>query len=257
MASLKELKNRIRTVRSTRKITAAMRLVASAKLHKAQRQAANARLYRDALLEIAQSLPQEVTAVPSEPMAVIVLGAGRGMCGAYDSNLIREAVRKQREWAETGIIPAVWYVSGHKVAEALRRFGLPVEATLPEPDALDAYRRVVVLSTRSESLARQQVAATELLVVPPAPEPEHWYVYEPYIAEIRRRIRPELIAAELEMLRADAAVAEQAARMIAMQGATDNADELLHDLALRCNTLRQQLITGELQDIAGNATDKN
>lgn len=235
-----------------------MRLVASAKLHKAQRQAANVRFYRDALLETAQSLPPESSAVfLSEPMAVVVLGAGRGMCGAYDGNLIRMAVRKRQEWAEAGISPTVWYVSGHKMADALRLLGLPVEATLPEPEAIDAYRRIVVLSTRSESLTRQQITATELLAAPPTAEPDRWYVYEPSIAEIRRRIRPELIAARLETLCAEASFAEQAARMIAMQDASDNADELLHDLTIRCNTLRQQLITGELQDISANATDQN
>lgn len=241
-----------------RKITAAMRLVASAKLHKAQQQAANVRLYRDALQEIAQSLPPESsTALLSEPMAVVVLGAERGMCGSYDANLIRMAVRKQQEWTEVGIYPALWFVCGHKTADSLRRLGLTVEATLPESDALDAYRRVVVLSTRSESLARHRITATELLAAPPATESDRWYVYEPSIALIRRLIRPALIAARLETLRAEAAVAEQAARMIAMQDATDNADEMLHDLTILCNTLRQQLITGELQNISANASDQN
>ena len=129
---------------------------------------------------------------------------------------------------------------------------------MPDRNELAGYVRIVVFSTRAESLARQRVMETVLPETrPTVQEPERWYVYEPYIDAIRCRIRPALMDVDLRLLAAEAAEAELAARMIAMQGATDNADELLHELNLSYNRIRQQLVTNELQDISGTRTGLN
>ena len=104
---------------------------------------------------------------------------------------------------------------------------------------------------------RSRSHETVLPETPTVQEPERWYVYEPYIDAIRCRIRPALMDVDLRLLAAEAAEAELAARMIAMQGATDNADELLHELNLSYNRIRQQLVTNELQDISGTRTGLN
>lgn len=258
MATLKELRKRIRTVGGVRKITAVMRLVASARLKKAQRRTEHLRRYREALRKMAGALPGGIPAdAPTGPTAVVIQGAERGMCGAYDANLIRKVLKQWRQWEAEGIQPGICYVSGHKVAAALRRDGLPAEPRLPDRNELAGYIRIVVFSTRAESLARQRVLETVLPETPTVQEPERWYVYEPYIDAIRCRIRPALMDVDLRLLAAEAAEAELAARMIAMQGATDNADELLHELNLSYNRIRQQLVTNELQDISGTRTGLN
>lgn len=258
MTTLKELRKRIRTVGGVRKITAVMRLVASARLKKAQRQTEHLRRYRETLRKMAGALPRGIPEdAPTGLTAVVILGAERGMCGAYDANLIREVLKQWRQWEAEGIRPGICYVSGHKVAAALRRDGLPAEPRLPNRDELAGYARITVFSTRAESLAQQRVTETVLPEAPTVQEPERWYVYEPYIDAIRCRICPALMDVDLRLLAAEAVEAELAARIIAMQGATDNADELLHELNLSYNRIRQQLVTNELQDISGTQTGLN
>ena len=206
---------------------------------------------------MAGALPGGIPAdAPTGPTAVVILGAERGMCGAYDANLIRKVLKQWQQWEAEGIQPGICYVSGHKVAAALRR-GRPLTRG-PDRNELAGYVRIVVFSTRAESLARQRVMETVLPETrPTVQEPERWYVYEPYIDAIRCRIRPALMDVDLRLLAAEAAEAELADRMIAMQGATDNADELLHELNLSYNRIRQQLVTNELQDISGTRTGLN
>lgn len=274
MPTLKEIKGRIGSVRSTLKITSAMKLVSSAKLRKAQNAIAAMRPYEEELrrmLEMASGaggVPENVTS----PAVIIAVASNSSLCGGFNANVIAKvrAVRRSGD---------VVYSIGRKMADAMARdgFSSPSDySTLSEhPAYADAAALVEKLSkdfyegrisgvtlvyTHFVSTSRQVPVVERLLpietpdrvvgdegAVIPGPDA----ILEPSARELLEALLPRTLKLKLYAALLDSAAAEHAARTIAMQTATDNAEDLLSELTLQYNKGRQQKITSEILDLAG------
>ena len=291
MPTLKEIKGRIGSVKSTLKITSAMKLVSSAKLRKAQNAIAAMRPYEEELrrmLEMASGaggvtetvtspakkanfagdVPENVTS----PAVIIAVASNSSLCGGFNANVIAK-VRSVRRPGD------VVYSIGRKMADAMARdgFSSPSDysalsehpayaeaAALVEKLAGDFYEGrisgVTLVYTHFVSTSRQVPVVERLLpietpdrvggdegAVIPGPDA----ILEPSARELLEALLPRTLKLKLYAALLDSAAAEHAARTIAMQTATDNAEDLLAELTLQYNKGRQQKITSEILDLAG------
>lgn len=289
MASLKEVKTRITSVQSTRKITSAMKMVASSKLHKAQQAIENMRPYESQLAHIMSAFVDGAQGDVSSPFSakrdirnvvLMAISSNGSLCGGFNANLIKKTreVIKEYKSRQVGIrvIPF-----GRKVAEALAKEGFSCEdnhaAMLEHPSYADAATVVRGLmkdfvdgsvdkveiiyhhfkSTSTQILTREVLLPVEQAEGKPGTASETGgnldYIIEPSAEEIMSELVPLTLCLKLYTALLDSAASEHAARVIAMQVATDNADELLKELTLTYNKTRQQAITTELLDIAGGS----
>ena len=314
MASLREIKDRIGSVRSTLKITSAMKLVASAKLRKAQKAIEGMRPYETTLAEIlaavaavksAAVLPKSEGSaaagfVAPNPVpasagsedgrramgapgrtaatAIVAIASNSSLCGGFNANVIRKALETIR-----GCEGAVEiYPLGRKMVEALRRAGYTCPAdyndlvghpsyeksaalarSLAERFERGELSRVVLVYNRFASTSRQEPVAEPYLPfaglaagdspVKPANDEADDYILEPDAAALAAQLLPQVMMLKFHAAILDSAAAEQAARTIAMQTASDNAEDLLGELTLEYNKGRQQKITSEILDLLGGA----
>ena len=280
MPTLKETKGRINSVRNTLKITSAMKLVASAKLRKAQQAIESMRPYERQLQrmleEVCGSHEPEALVDQSDSLrgrkAVVAIASNSAMCGSFNANVIAK-VRSLRSPGDT-----VWSI-GRKMADAMRRDGFP------SPDDLSAvaehpayapvaslveklseefekgrYSCVVLVYNHFVSASRQEPVVEILLpegkfVADDSPEREASLIIEPSRKEFLEALVPKTRKLKLYAALLDSSAAEQAARTVAMQTATDNGEDLLEDLTLQYNKGRQQKITSEILDLAGGQTE--
>ena len=292
MASLREIKDRIGSVRSTLKITNAMKLVASAKLRKAQQTIEGLHPYEATLASIlsyvrAASPGAVADAKPesgSGKTAVVVVASNSSLCGGFNANVVRKALEVIYE-CEGG---ADVYAVGRKAADALRRDGFPVPELLAgsglNPEELvghtdydestrfaqmliDAYEsgvygRVLLVYSHFVSTSRQDVLCETYLpfdVQPAAAETEVPadgscdIILEPGAKAIAESLMPQVMKLKIYTVLLDSVASEHAARTIAMQTASDNAKDILDELTLEYNKGRQQQITAELLDIVGGS----
>ena len=295
MPTLKEIKGRIGSVKSTLKITSAMKLVSSAKLRKAQVAIEAMRPYEEALQGILASLRDSSTRedgfVLERPVlegpstteassvlgktAIVAMASNSSLCGGFNSNIIAK-VRGERHPGD------VVFSVGRKMADAMRRDGFPspedlndlVEhpaygsaAALVEKLAREVeegrYARVLLIYTHFVSTARQVPVVEELLggsdpsarsVILSGSE-ESDILIEPGRKELLEALEPKTLKLKLYAALLDSVAAEHAARTVAMQTATDNAENLLSELTLQYNKGRQQKITAEILDLAGGQTE--
>lgn len=289
MPSLKEVKLRINSVSSTRKITSAMKLVASSKLRKAQQTIGGMRPYQRRLDGMMARLTAEVGEGFSSPLSeerpvqravVVCLSSNSSLCGAFNSNAIKATLavidQLQKQGARVEVIPV-----GQKIAEKMKKSGFSFQsanaALLDRPqygdiaavadDLMQRFIRkeidkVVLVYNHFKNTATQVITTESLLPVSlesveasdsqPASDNLHDnYIIEPSGKELLESLLPKGIALRLYTAVLDSLAAEHSARVIAMQTATDNADQLLHDLTLMYNKTRQAAITAELLDIVG------
>ncbi len=289
MPSLKEVKIRINSVSSTRKITSAMKLVASSKLRKAQQTIGGMRPYQRRLDGMMARLTAEVGEGFSSPLSeerpvqravVVCLSSNSSLCGAFNSNAIKATLavidQLQKQGARVEVIPV-----GQKIAEKMKKSGFSFQsanaALLDRPqygdiaavadDLMQRFIRkeidkVVLVYNHFKNTATQVITTESLLPVSldgvpttdsqPASDNLHDnYIIEPSGKELLESLLPKGIALRLYTAVLDSLAAEHSARVIAMQTATDNADQLLHDLTLMYNKTRQAAITAELLDIVG------
>ena len=291
MASLRETKDRIGSVKSTLKITSAMKLVASSKLRKAQNAIESLRPYEAALREILISsmsgVPQKEASVdvgeeevreemasPISPkVAVIAISSNSSLCGGFNANAIKAVSEQLRELTADGT-EVVVYSIGRKMADAMKKAGYPSPADFSEMSAHHsyadvaglageiykayadgAYSRVVLVYNHFVSTSKQKVVVEQYLPFDlPSGScdlPKDYFIFEPDAGAIVRELLPKVINLKLFASLLDSAAAEHAARTVAMQTATDNAQELLGDLTLEYNKGRQQKITAEILDLLG------
>ena len=288
MPSLKEVKIRINSVSSTRKITSAMKLVASSKLRKAQQAIGGMRPYQQRLDGMMSRLTAEIGEGFSSPLSeerpvqravVVCLSSNSSLCGAFNSNAIKATLavieKLQRQGARVEVIPV-----GQKIAEKMKKSGFSVEsanaALLDRPQYADMAAvadglmqrfirkeidKVVLVYNHFKNTATQVITTEPLLPVSldgiPTSDRQSQsnlrdnYIIEPSGKELLESLLPKGIALRLYTAVLDSLAAEHSARVIAMQTATDNADQLLHDLTLMYNKTRQSAITAELLDIVG------
>lgn len=289
MASLREIKTRIGSVKSTQKITSAMQMISSVKLRKAERQIVSFYPYEQKLKEILNtflSSEEEFKSVCSEQreikrVAIVAFASNSSLCGSYNSNVIRKLRHRVEEYSSLGKENILVFPLGKKVAQAVKGMGLEAQGCFEQLIDNPNYAEIQNLANKLiEMYLNKEIDAVELIYhhfksrgsqillhenFLPANfdsyleenEAENLknslYLIEPGREEIIEELIPKTIRLRLYTVLLDAAASEHAARMIAMQVATDNADELLDDLTLQYNKSRQQAITNELLDIIGGS----
>lgn len=297
MPTLKEIKGRIASVRSTLKITSAMKLVSSAKLRKAQMAIEAMRPYQEQLQGILTSLQGSSATDKADFMApspenaasasnkadftapgtktIVAIASDSSLCGSFNANAVAK-VRSIRQPGDTV------YAIGRKMADAMRRDGFASPAdcsSLSEhPSYSDAAAladklaeeagytgTVVLVYNHFVSTARQEPVVEVLVGAVPqdndadavlsAGEESAGTIFEPSRKELLATLLPKTRKLKLYAALLDSAAAEHAARTVAMQTATDNAEDLLAELTLQYNKGRQQKITAEILDLAGGQAE--
>ncbi|MEE4116742.1 MAG: ATP synthase F1 subunit gamma [Marinilabiliaceae bacterium] len=288
MANLKEIRTRLNSVKSTRQITAAMKMVAAAKLRKAQDKILRLRPYAGKLHEILLGISARIEDTDSagsfsrvsepENILLIVVTSNRGLCGAFNSNVIKETVRiikgkySKQALAKTLHIMAI----GKKGADYFRKspYGLADNRStifddlsfdnvnLIASEVMDSflagkYDRVEFVYNQFKNAAVQILTNETFLPVETKDEEETSvvsdYIYEPGRKEIIEELIPKTLKIEFYRIILDSYVAEHGARMTAMHMATDNASELIRDLTLEYNKARQASITSEILEVVSGA----
>lgn len=273
MPTLKEIKGRIASVRSTLKITSAMKLVASAKLRKAQKAIEAMRPYEEALNEILAMTSAGNVAVPylndarNAGRIIVAISSNSSLCGGFNANVIAK-VKEVRKPGD------VVYSIGRKMADAMRRDGFPSPQDLSAIAEHPAYSpcaklvekfmadfdagrigEVVMVYNHFVSTAKQVPVAEQLLPIGSGASAsvcaDKDVIVEPSRQELMEAILPKTLKLKLYAALLDSQAAEHAARTVAMQTATDNGENLLQELTMQYNKGRQQKITNEILDLAG------
>ena len=282
MANLKEIRNRIASVSSTMQITSAMKMVSAAKLKKAQDAITAMRPYSDKLTELIQDLsasadtdqPNPYTVVRQEEKILLVaITSNRGLCGAFNTNVIKETLRLSKEEFEGKTVELV--TIGKKGSDILSK-SLPfksshddvfddltfdktakVAESIMEAFAGSEYDKVALIYNRFKNAATQLITIEPFLpIVSESSEEETSngdYIFEPSQAEIINELLPKSLKTQLFKAIRDSLASEHGARMTAMHKATDNATELRDQLKLTYNKARQAAITNEILEIVGGA----
>lgn len=320
MPSLKEIKNRIASVNSTRKITSAMKMVASSKLHHAQVMIENMLPYENMLEHILKTfLASEADATtvfsqerPVKRIALVVYSSNSSLCGGFNANVIKLTTQVLEEFKHLGNDNIIVYPIGRKIAEKVAKLGyktagdfnaladkpnvascieiarelgqkyvngdidrvemiyhhfksagsqiltrktfLPIDVSeqLNEDKERDLTSNVVTKKAQEYLKKNQQESARQQEDVKPLAD---IFIVEPDMQTVLSKLIPKLAHLMLYTAALDSNASEHAARMVAMQTATDNADELLRELNLQYNKSRQQAITNELLDIVGGSVN--
>ena len=296
MASLKEVKTRINSVKSTRKITSAMKMVASAKLHKAQGAIENMLPYERKLNKIltnflSADLPVEspyIKAREVKRVAIVAFSSNTSLCGAFNANVIKMLLQTVGEFRTLGQDNILIFPVGKKVDEAVKRLGFEPQETSPTLSDKPSYQEASELAHRLmemyvsgeidrveliyhhfksmgvQILLRETYLPIDLTRVVDEEEKQkeeevqggeiaNDYIIEPSAEELIANLFPTVLSQKLFTAAVDSNASEHAARTLAMQVATDNANELIQDLTKQYNKSRQQAITNELLDIVGGS----
>ena len=294
MASLKEVKTRINSVKSTRKITSAMKMVASAKLHKAQGAIENMLPYERKLNKIltnflSADLPVEyIKAREVKRVAIVAFSSNTSLCGAFNANVIKMLLQTVGEFRTLGQDNILIFPVGKKVDEAVKRLGFEPQETSPTLSDKPSYQEASELAHRLmemyvsgeidrveliyhhfksmgvQILLRETYLPIDLTRVVDEEEKQkeeevqggeiaNDYIIEPSAEELIANLIPTVLSQKLFTAAVDSNASEHAARTLAMQVATDNANELIQDLTKQYNKSRQQAITNELLDIVGGS----
>lgn len=322
MASLKEIKNRIASVNSTRKITSAMKMVASSKLHHAQVMIENMLPYESMLEHILKTfLASEADAKtafsdvrPVKRVAFIVFSSNSSLCGGFNANIIKLMQQAMNDYADLGKENILVYPVGRKAAEKVTKLGyktmgvynevrnhpnageciaiaqdvaqrfldgefdkveiiyhhfksagsqilrrntyLPIDIENHDFD-IDKERDLtsVIATAESQEYLRQRGERENSTVKTETKPLNDNFIVEPDMDTVLGKLVPRYLNLMVYTALLDSNASEHAARMVAMQTATDNADELLRELNLQYNKGRQQAITSELLDLAGGKQD--
>ncbi len=290
MPSLRDLKNRITSVKSTRKITSAMKMVAASKLRRAQDQAEAARPYAQAMARMLQSLSSNLvldgTASPliagtgkQDTVLLLVITSDRGLCGAFNGSVVREA-RKQIKTLQAAGKQVRLFCAGRKGRDLLRRdyasliIGTVDEVSKKKIDFADAeviaqrlaallaegkYDVCHMVYNRFKSVIAQIVTVQQIVPVEPAKSEtkadaaEPLIIFEPGEEEILERLLPQNLAVQVYGALLESLAGEMGARMTAMDNATRNAGDMINRLTLQYNRSRQAYITKELIEIISGA----
>ena len=284
MAGAKEIRTKIRSVQNTRKITSAMEMVAASKMRKAQDRMTAARPYAEKMRNVIAHVssahteythPYLVEHEKLSRVGYIVVSSDRGLCGGLNSNVFRMLVRDLRDWDQQGVGVDVCTV-GSKAQQFFRRMGGNVVGQVvnigdsPAFDdlvgtvklMLDAYNegkvdRVFLVYNRFVNSMTQLPTSEQLLPRTASEEAEvkhYWdYIYEPEAKEVVDHLLDRYIESLVYQGVVENIACEQAARMVAMKAASDNAGDLIDELQLAYNKARQAAITQELSEIVSGA----
>lgn len=277
MASLKEVKTRINSVQSTRKITSAMKMVASAKLHKAQGAIENMLPYQRKLNKIltnflSADLPVESPFCVERPVkrvAIVAFSSNSSLCGAFNANVLKMFLQTVGEYRELGQDNILIYPVGKKIEEAVKKLGFFPQgsyqklADKPSYDEAAALAKLLMelfleknidrveliyhhfKSMGVQELLRERYLPIDLSAVQNDEERGgvvNDYIIEPSAAQLIADLIPQVLSQKIFTAALDSNASEHAARTLAMQIATDNANELIQELTKQYNKTRQQVV---------------
>jgi F-type H+-transporting ATPase subunit gamma len=284
MAGSKEIKTKIKSVQNTRKITKAMEMVAASKMRKAQERTRAARPYAEKIRNVAAHLsyanpeyrhPYLVTRDTVKKVGIIVVTADKGLCGGLNTNVLRMALAKMREWESQGESFEVCCI-GNKGLGFMQRLGANVVSHVvgmgdkPHMERLigalkvmldgytqDRFDRLVIFYTRFVNTMKQEPVMEQLLPLSGerlgAPEGSWDYIYEPDAKAVLDQTLTRYVEALIYQSVTENMASEQSARMVAMKAASDNAGSVIDELTLIYNKSRQAAITKELSEIVAGA----
>lgn len=281
MANLKEIRNRITSVSSTMQITSAMKMVSAAKLKKAQDAITAMRPYAEKLTELLQNLSATLegdaggeftTQREVKKVLVVAITSNRGLCGAFNSNVIKEAKNRVSFYAGKQVDI---FAIGKKGNDILTKTSVVIENqsgvfdnltfdnvaaiadTLTEKFVSGEYDKIELIYNQFKNAATQIVQTEQFLPLAPiksdVPVTAGDYIFEPSKEEIVLTLIPKSLKTQLYKGIRDSFASEHGARMTAMHKATDNATELRNQLKLTYNKARQAAITNEILEIVGGA----
>jgi F-type H+-transporting ATPase subunit gamma len=282
MATLRDIKRRINAVKSTKQITKAMKMVAAAKLRRAQSRMTDMRPYADKMNSVIASMTGSGEALhpllvqrPRKTIEVLVLTSDRGLCGAFNTNILKAAEKLINERKEENFNVNVSVV-GKKANDYFKRRNVEmrnswvdISGKLSYTDAIriaedivenylnESIDEVFIIYNQFRTVMNQEVTVQKLM---PLSAPENTeetedastlYTFEPSQKEILNQLLPKNVEVQIYRALLESQASEEAARMTAMENATQNADEMIDSLTLQFNKARQASITGELMDIVG------
>jgi len=282
MPTLRDIKRRIKAVQSTSKITKAMKMVAAAKFRKAQQRMFEMRPYADRMNSILSSLAAgaEGEAHPllavrlRKKVEVLVLTSDRGLCGAFNTNILKAAINHTSKLQKEGfelIVSAV----GRKARDYYKRRNIPlhkswtgisgriayanaqeIAAEIIENYTNETVDEVVLIYNEFKSVVAQKMVVTRLLPLAPIEAGEETlpvfnFIYEPSKQEIFSSLLPKNVEIQIYRALLESQASEEAARMSSMENATKAANDMIESLTLQFNKARQASITKELMDIVG------
>jgi F-type H+-transporting ATPase subunit gamma len=290
MPSLQSLRRKIAAVKNTQKITKAMKMVAAAKLKRAQDRILSARPYAHKLREVMANLSRRVNRAahpllqkrPPRSIEVLIVTSDRGLCGAFNANIIRKAVEFIRQAELQGGTKITMSLIGRKGRDFFRRrhwpirqqwlglfdrltyeHGIDIGQDLAEQFKGGVFDELYVIYNEFKSAIQQRVIVEQLFPIDSLEEaaPQAHaaasrggsYLYEPDEDELLAALLPKHFQVQAFRILLESSAAEQGARMAAMDGATRNAGELIKRVTLYYNKTRQAAITKELMDIVGGA----
>jgi F-type H+-transporting ATPase subunit gamma len=283
MAVGKEVKTKITSIQSTQKITSAMEMVAASKMRRAQERRELGKPYADRIRSVVGHIASAVSEYKHQYMeqreikrvGYIIISTDRGLCGGLNTNLFKQVIKSMKDWSDQDVENDLCVI-GNKAAGFFSSFGGNIVATVKDlgdaPSAndlvggvkvmLDAYDegkidRLYVVANEFVNTMVQKPAVEQLLPLQPVEDDKlkhHWdYLYEPDAKELLDGLLVRYIESQVYQGVVENKACEQAARMIAMKSATDNAGDLINELQLLYNKARQAAITQELSEIVSGA----
>lgn len=283
MASAKELRTQIGSIKNTQKITSAMEMVAASKMRKTQDLMARGRPYSDQIRDVIGHLANAASEYHHKFMlerevkrvGYIIVTTDKGLCGGLNINLLKTVVKDIKRWDEQDVEADLCLI-GNKAAQFFRSFGGNVVAAtsnLGETPAMNdligsiqvmlrafedgTVDKVFIVHNVFVNTMTQRARINQLVPLDSAEDEElkhHWdYIYEPDAAELMEGLITRFIESQVYQAVVENVACEQAAKMIAMKSATESAGEMVDDLQLIMNTARQSAITQELSEIIGGA----
>ncbi|HEV8699116.1 MAG TPA: ATP synthase F1 subunit gamma [Candidatus Limnocylindrales bacterium] len=280
MASQRDIRRRIGAVRNIKQITRAMQFVAASKLKRAQDSTLAARPYSDMIDEVLADLATVLSGEDHPLLAereggkrlLVLITTDRGLAGPLNTNTIRFAAREITE--HKGDLSVV--TVGRKGRDAMRRAGVPMEAHFAgfgdRPSFADVIplarlitddylagksNRVDIVYSRFVTTLTQRAESFQLLPIEPSDDtkgiPGNQFIFEPNAGAVLQQLLPRYVATRLFQAVLEAKASEESSRMVAMKNATENAEELIEDLTLSYNKVRQSNITREMIEIASGA----
>lgn len=280
MATLREIKQRITSIKNTQQITRAMKMVAAAKMRRAQERMFNARPYADKIRELIYHLAGDIEnpalsllqVRPVQHLTLVVVTGDRGLCGSFNSTVIKRAVS---EHDAAGDVEVSLYPLGRKGHDFFRKrqyqvsdrkinffneldysHAVEISQKLMQRFIAGETDEVRLVYNEFKSVAQQHLVVDTLLPIKLEEYDTHVvrdYIYEPDQISILKALLPRHITIQVWRALLESYASEQAARMMAMENATENASELIRTLTLQYNKARQAAITKEILEIVGGA----
>jgi F-type H+-transporting ATPase subunit gamma len=294
MANLKEVRVRIASIKSTRQITSAMKMVSASKLRKGQNAILNLRPYEENLRKILNNINKGLEpgernnlCIPKQgnDALLLIVAGNKGLCGTFNSHLIKAAVIHVRELLQQGYKVKLW-IAGKKAEDFFKKSTYPILKTFhPQIDNVTVdgaftmareamqliengtFQKIDVVYNRFKNASVYEIRREQFLPMimehAVIKDPDHelqdafGYIMEPSRKEIMDELVPKSIETYMYRILLDSYASEQGARMTAMHKATDNATELLKNLTITYNKVRQSSITNEIVEIVSGAEALN